>query len=1008
MTTPLPLPLILALQVGPVLFENPRLLWLLPIAAALILWIARANLSGLGTRTRWVALALRLFVVAFLAAALAEPQWRRQSEGVAVTVLLDVSDSVPANLQKFAERYIQDAVAAGPRQPDDRLGAVTIARDPYVQQLPTPSAKAVERGFTGKTDSTDISGAVRLALAVSPAEAANKLVVVSDGNETVGSVLSAVAAAQTAGVPISILPLTYRYDNEVLMERLIVPASARLGELVGVKVVLTATSPTAGTLSLRDDEGPVDLDPASPATGVRVDLAQGPNAFVFSIPVLNRGPNRYEAVFEPDSADGRSLGDTRSENNRQTAVTFASGEGSVLIIREDPAEVAPFVRALKERGIPIQEVTSDQAPRDLVQMNAFDAIILANVPRMLFSEQQIADLQRYVRESGGGLVMLGGKNSLGAGIWMDSPLAEALPVDLNPPQRKEMPRGALGIWVHSVEMPDGRFLGQRVCNAGVDALSRLDVVGIAEWSPNGPAWAHPMSPLGDKSAIKRAINRLTFGDMVDWEPALTTLLAGMKDVQAGQKHCILISDGDPQRPSVGLLQQFRQAGISISTVAIACHGIQDQTSMQWIAQTTGGRFYNIQPNAGGLAQVPQIFIKEAITVHRPLIREGDDFSPKISGVTADTFAGISSVPKVRGYVRTADRGGLSVVTLKTDEDEPLMAQWQYGLGRSVVFASDVGGAWAPSWPSWNTYAAFWAQHIRWVMRPSNAAITVRVTPESKGDETLLIVETTTREGERLSFVNFSGRLASPDAQEDQDIVLREIGPGRYEGRVRTSASGTYIASLRYRVPQGDGSPPIEGSASAAINRPFADEYRTLKDNVALLEQVRDKTGGVTLPRDPLRADLWNREGLTFPVAARPIWLLVSVLAITLFLADVAVRRVRIDIPAILARVRRGLRPAGSKQTELAGLMSVKDKARAGIAQRSQPAPSSAAANKFEASDDELRAAASGPAVESSSSDTPQPPKPTPQPPKKPKQDTEEGMSALLKAKRRARGEYDDR
>jgi uncharacterized membrane protein len=1000
----------LALQLGPILFENPRMLWLLPIAGALVLWIARQNLSGLGTRTRWVALALRLFVVAMLAGALAEPQWRRESKGVAVTILLDVSDSVPTALQKFAERYIQDAVAAGPRQPDDRLGAVTIAREPYVQQLPTSSAIAVERGFTGKTDSTDISGAVRLALAVAPAETANKLVVVSDGNETVGSVLSAVAAAQTAGVPISILPLTYRYDNEVLMERLIVPSSARLGELVGIKVVLTATSPASGTLSLRDDEGPVDLDPDSPATGVRVDLAQGPNAFVFTIPVLNRGPNRFEAVFEPDASDGRTPGDTRTENNRQTAVTFASGEGSVLLIRENADEVAPFVRALKERGIPIQEVTSDQAPRDLVQMNAFDAIILANVPRMLFSEQQIADLQRYVRESGGGLVMLGGKNSLGAGIWMDSPLAEALPVDLNPPQRKEMPRGALGIWVHSVEMPDGRFLGQRVCNAGVDALTRLDVVGIAEWGPSGPSWAHPMSPLGDKSAIKRAINRLTFGDMVDWEPALTTLLAGMKDVQAGQKHCILISDGDPQRPSISLLQQFRQAGISISTVAIACHGIQDQTSMQWIAQTTGGRFYNIQPNAGGLAQVPQIFIKEAITVHRPLIREGDAFSPKISGVTADTFAGVTSVPQVRGYVRTADRGGLSVVTLKTDEDEPLMAQWQYGLGRSVVFASDVGGAWAPSWPSWNGYAAFWAQHVRWVMRPSNSAITVRITPESKGDETLLIVETTTREGERLSFVNFNGRLASPDGQEDQDIVLREIGPGRYEGRVRTAASGTYIASLRYRVPQGDGSPPIEGSASAAINRPFADEYRTLKDNVALLEQVRDKTGGVTLPRDPLKADLWNREGLSFPVAARPIWLLVSVLAISLFLADVAVRRVRIDLPAIVKRLRLSLRPAGSRQTELAGLKSVKDKARAGLEQRSlsRPQDSAAAAVKFEASADELRAASQGPAIDAPDAPAPQAQPSKPAAPKNSKQDTEEGMSALLKAKRRARGEIDDR
>lgn len=1007
-----------ALNVGPIQFDNPRLLWIIPILGVASFLIARKSLSDLGHISRWVAFAARILVISLIAGALAEPSWREEKKAVSVTVLLDVSDSIPTPQLKQAESELQIAAQTSKREPDDRLGVVTMAREPIVQQLPTPKASTIERGYTGKTDATDIASAVRLALGIAPPDAANKLVLVSDGNETMGSVLAAIAAAQASNVPISIYPIAYRYNNEVLMERLVAPPTARLGENVSLKVVLNATTEATGTLSIRDDDGPIDLDPASDKSGVRIKLEKGPNTFAVAVPVLNRGAVRYEAVFEPDMNGGRPVADTRLENNKQIAVTFVSGEGSVLIIREDASDTTTFVRALKEFGIPVNEVDIAGAPKDLVQMNAFDAIILANVPRTLFAESQIADLQRYVREGGGGLVMLGGKDSLGAGLWMDTPVAEALPVDLNPPQKKEMPRGCLGIWVHSVEMPDGRFLGQQVCTAAIDALSRLDLAGIAEWGPNGAGWAHPIGPLQDKTAIKQAINRLTFGDMTDWTPALQTLLAGMEKADAGQKHCILISDGDPMMPSTTLLDKFKNASppISITTVAIACHGIQDQTAMERIARYTGGRFYNVKP--GQENKVPEIFMKEAITVHRPLIREGKAFNPKLSGLAAETFAGITALPAVTGYIRTAEKGGLALVTLRNDEDEPLMAQWNHGLGRSIVFSSDTGGRWAQQWPAWGQYAAFWSQHIRWVMRPTNSAISMRVTPETKGDETLILVEATTRDGERVPFVNFQGRLASPDGTADQDIVLREIGPGRYEGRVKTEAAGTFIASFRYKVPRGDGGAAYEGSVSAAINKPYADEYRTLKDNIALLLQIRDKTGGSSITvGDPAKADLWNRESLTFPVSARPIWLFVASLGIGLFLVDVALRRVRIDIFAIAATVRRAAARGHQNKTELGGLHAARDKARASIKTRETLAPiapppmpladDAVRTAKFEATDDELRAA------KAAKSDIPgsEPSKADPAAPKKPKsakEDAEQGMSALLKAKKRAREDLEDR
>src|SRR5690606_10492825 len=97
------------------------------------------------------------------------------------------------------------------------------------------------------------------------------------------------------------------------------------------------------------------------------------------------------------------------------------------------------------------------------------------------TDAQQAMLRQYVHDSGGGLVMVGGPNAFGAGGWIGSPLADALPIRLDPPQKRQMPRGALAIVVHSVEMPRGVFYGKQVCNAAVDALSSLDMVGLIEF-----------------------------------------------------------------------------------------------------------------------------------------------------------------------------------------------------------------------------------------------------------------------------------------------------------------------------------------------------------------------------------------------------------------------------------------------------------------------------------------------------------------------------------------------
>ncbi|MEL7474090.1 MAG: hypothetical protein AAGK04_12300, partial [Planctomycetota bacterium] len=444
----------LAFGLGPIHFDRPIWLLLIPVLVPLVILIARRSLSGLGGATAITAVSVRVLVILLLASAIAEPSLRREAQDVAVTVVLDASRSVPLPLQDRADAYFADA-ADEQKGERDRFGVITVAKDAIVQTLPTQLGQIVDRQFEGDKSATDLAAAVRLAMAVAPEDAASRIVIASDGNETAGSLLEAAAAAKAAGVPIDVLPLNYDFSaGEVILENLITPTSVRAGQTMSVRVVLRATRQTTGRLSILLNGEPFDLDPDSDAVSVIRTLEPGSNPFVLQVAPLGMRAQRIEAKFEPlQGADGAPIGDFIAENNSGLAVTFVQGEGRVLIISETPQESAPLEDALDRANLDVVRIPSARAPSSLDEWNGYDAVILLNQQNYGFSEAQQQQLKQYVHDNGGGLVMVGGPDTFGAGGWIGSPLEDALPVQLDPPQKRQIPRGALAIVVHSVEAP---------------------------------------------------------------------------------------------------------------------------------------------------------------------------------------------------------------------------------------------------------------------------------------------------------------------------------------------------------------------------------------------------------------------------------------------------------------------------------------------------------------------------------------------------------------------------
>jgi uncharacterized membrane protein len=1005
-----------SIHIGPIQFDQPLWLVLIPVAWGMSVWMARSSLSGLGTTARRVALVVRLVVIALLVGAVARPHWRKEAKDVAVIVVQDLSESIPVQMRAEAERYIDEA-SRHVKTPGDEIGRVTAAREGYVQALPGRPGDRPDSQNIGATDGTNLAEGVNLGLAIAPEDKASRLVLIGDGNETQGSVLAAARAAKAAGVPVDVLPIKYRYEREVIVERLVAPATARMGQNINLRVLINATRPAAGRLDVTANGEALDLDPDSPEMGVNVELTEGANAITVPLSLPNAETQSFEAVFTP--ADKAM--DQVPENNRARAVTFVTAEGKVLVVTPDPEEAAALVKALSESRIATKVVLPSEMPDSLQKLAAYDAVMMVNTPNFDFSQKQQEELKAYVHDLGGGLIMTGGPNAFGAGGWIGSPVADALPIKLDPPEKRQMPRGCLALIMHSCEMPEGNYWGKETCLAAVDALSRLDLVGVMEYSwQGGERWIYPLQEVGNKSAVRRAINSLSFGDAPSFDTFLKIAIPDLEKAQAGQKHVIIISDGDPSPPTRGLLQRYINAKISISCVAVWPHSGgagPDIQTMQDIAKATGGNCYVIL-NKTEFAQLPKIFIKEAQTVKRALIWEGPEFAPAVHWGT-EAMRGIRAVPPIRGYVVAAEREGLAQVVMTGQENDPILAQWQYGLGRAVTFTSDVSARWAPGWMNWAQFRAFWEQHLRWAMRPSGNA-EIRVVTEDEGERTRIVIEALDQKGDRLSFLRWTGGAVTPEG-ESVPITLRQFGPGQYEGFVETSRPGAYIMSFTYDgPPETEGGAPRRGSVQAAVTRPFADEYRALQDNSALLTQVAKLTGGRVLSDDPRIADLWTREGLTMPVATRPIWLAVAIAAIGLFLMDVAVRRVRVDLVAMAAAVRRGLgkgRVAAGQQ--MGSLRQARQRAKEAMAARSAgakvegdgvkaagPAPADKAVRgaKFEASESELAAARKRPMASAVDLAEPAGKKVAVAEKTKEAAPAEEGMSRLLKAKKRAQEE----
>src|SRR5947207_15470474 len=77
--------------------------------------------------------------------------------------------------------------------------------------------------------------------------------------------------------------------------------------------------------------------------------------------------------------------------------------------------------------------------KDIVGLQKYDGLILSNVSSLKLTRAQMTMIRDYVRDQGGGLIMVGGEESFGLGGYYRTPIEEALPVTMEVKQKVEIP-----------------------------------------------------------------------------------------------------------------------------------------------------------------------------------------------------------------------------------------------------------------------------------------------------------------------------------------------------------------------------------------------------------------------------------------------------------------------------------------------------------------------------------------------------------------------------------------
>ncbi len=888
--------------------------FVLVLAAPWVWWLHLAGYSGLRGVRALVALIVRLVVLATLIMALADPRAVRKSNALSLIYALDLSDSIGEKALEGAMKFVLNSAKGKPEK--DEAGLVVFGREAAVELPPRICFPFEAVNSRVARDGTNLEKALSLAAAMLPDTHHGRIVLVSDGAATEGSLARVLDDLNARQIPVDVLPIEYDLEHEVWLEKLELPRTVKLGETYEAAVILSSLRPGSGTLTLTENGQKIAEQ--------KLAFEAGKNRYSLRLSLRNPGFYEYVASIEvpPDR-------DCWQKNNVAVNHVYLKGKGKVLLVTDsggDKRDWTPLATALRRGQREVEQASGVAFPRDAPSLLPYDCIIFVNVAADAFDVVQLQALRDAVYHQGTGFLMVGGKNSFGPGGYHRTPVEQVLPVSLDISQRKVLPAGALVFVVdRSGSMQqDVRGAGatqQQLANrATVLAMRTLfprDWVGVIAFDTTRQ-WIVPLQEVTDVEALTRNVWSIAPGGGTDIYPALVDAFAALQKVgpdKAAVRHIVLLSDGESLAGDFpGIARQISGEQMSLSTVAIGDQA--NQQLLDALARVGGGTPHRVaDPRL-----LPRVLVREAVTIRQSLI-QNKDFLAAVH-MPSPVLKGIGRLPMLHGLVLTTPKPRAAVVLRVADAEElePVLATWHFGIGTAAAFTSDLTTNWGADWVNSPLYEPFVNQLLTDIARTATES-SLRIQSYAEGSAGVIVVEDYHPE---TTFLEVSAEVAGPQ-EKSLAVPLRQVGPRRYQGDFPLWGNGHY-----HVMAAGVGGGRNE-RALARFVVAYSPEYLRFRSNPIALEEIRKRTGGRELKGEETGTELFRKPRKSKASSQSVVDWFLLVLACLIPL-DVAVRRVQLDWAMIVGRLRLGRKRAVSGET-LGALLRRKEEIRFPAAER---------------------------------------------------------------------------
>ncbi len=676
------------------MFVNPAWL-LLGIPLLVSLWFFKPSSRFLQV--------IRILIIVLILLSMAGFCVRLPSRRGTVVVVADRSGSMPPDAalrQKEMIGLMQSAMGSS-----DRLAVVSFGQKSVIERSPQGGKFSDFTADVG-TDASNLAGALESALGLVGRKSPGRVIVISDGKWTGRDPVS--IASQAAGRDISV---DYRLlqraaVNDLAIYQIDTPESVTAGESFMINVWIQ--SPLGQQVSYRLSRGSQTLVSSSRA------FSAGLTRLTFRDSSEKAGTIQY--VFNVSAGTD----DPVPENNTARILVGVEGQKPLLCVSDSPD--GGFANLLREGLLNIEAGTAESCNWQLEDLSNYSAVIIEDVSAGKIGTTGMENIAAWVRDSGAGLMMTGGKESYGPGGYFRSPFEPVMPVSME--LRKEHRKLSLAIVValdRSGSMTAGVAGGKTKMDLAnlatvqvLDMLTGMDEFGVIAVDSSAHIIVN-IAPVEETAAERNRILSIdSLGGGIFIYEALSNAAKMISEAEPLTKHIILFADAaDSERPDdyIKLLEKCTQAGITVSVIGLGKPTDQDARLLEDVARRGQGRIFFTE----SAEELPRLFAQDTFVVARSSFLDEPTAVQTTAGMYSLTGRGFDISQMCGGYNLCYLREGANLAAVTVDEYEaPFVAAWQAGIGRSLCYTGQANGPYTGEIAQWDDIGAFFTSLARWV------------------------------------------------------------------------------------------------------------------------------------------------------------------------------------------------------------------------------------------------------------------------------------------------------